>query len=483
MSSMSTEGSSLISSSAYTSILPPAQGCCHFVKGNRKPLLFLSILIFLGAGGLITVLYLDHSGFWTNPITIDTVWFRQTLLNTSSATTPNGLYASWLRAANPLIRTRLPNVSDSYLYRSQYGRLWNLESAENNLSTVLTQCRLITVFASAWNVTRNISYFVAMENGIHVLLTRFNDSEHGGFLYSINESANSESKEWVKNAESHSAVLMALSTAFLVTPSTASEDEKKAKYIYVLNATFELFNDHFIDEYGGIHGNLTREWMGRAVDTRPTRPLVAHLEALTYLYKMSRDLQQFPDYSHLLKREVVRQHIDDLFQFIVDLLSPYLYSQYDGNWSSPVSESEVSLGNAWTLSHSIRDLIDSGALSNESSTVMDDIVSYALLGYDEDHGKVHNEINYTATLNPPYWTVCEAIRAMLRFWNFDEKNDEQWLGMLQDVTSYYRVTYYDGLSGGVFFQPPTLTWKGSIFKLDKNCIEMHLSAAQISWMP
>ena len=92
-----TEKSKLLSidtESEYTetTLIPPSFGCCHFVKDNKKPMIFILTIILLGAAATITILVLDHQGFWDKPEPINQEWFEQTLTN---ITIPRGLFPLW----------------------------------------------------------------------------------------------------------------------------------------------------------------------------------------------------------------------------------------------------------------------------------------------------------------------------------------------------------------------------------------------------
>ena len=205
-------------SSEYNALTPVpgvSPRCCNFInRRNRKPVLAIVVLLLVGGIACSTMLFLDHAGFWDDASPLDTAWFRQSLTNTTS---PRGLFPRGLGAANPVIYSvaPAPNASEPYLYRSQFDATWTYLSPRSNFTTLLTQCRLIFNLATAWNATRNASYYVAMRSGVESLQLRFNDTEHGGFWNSINDSDNGSridtTIDTTKNAEAHSAVLYALS--------------------------------------------------------------------------------------------------------------------------------------------------------------------------------------------------------------------------------------------------------------------------------
>ena len=504
MSSKKNEKSNLLSidttESEYTeTLIPPSIGCCNFVKDNKKPFIFILTLILLGAAATITILVLDHQGFWDKPEPVDQLWFKQTLTNT---TNPRGLFPLWLRNANPIIydnknNTYHDNTSSLYLYKTQYGQLWNTDNNIGyNYSTLTTQCRLIYNFANAYKITNNISYKYAMKQGINVLLKRFKDTENGGFYYSINESYINKSEEIIidstKDSIGHAAVIHAISVAFIITDK--SDLSTQSLYLNILNQTFDLFNKYFIDDYNGIYINLTKDFNPiNGVNIKSQLPLMNYFEALSQLFRVSSMIHYVPSQNKILKMEIIEEAINDLYEFVTDLLYQYspeykiLYEEYDVNWTYPTISSYASLGNAFKWSYLISFFIDYSVIidnnnQDERQQAMD-FFNYAMdLGYDDEMEKIHNLISPPSpSTNPPYWTVCNAIKTMYYLYNnYYQQNNDQLLQKLQNIITYYQDYYYDFSYGGIYYLKPNNLWKGNISKVDYECIDMSLFVADLS---
>eukprot|EP01084_Bolivina_argentea_P280846 480373_1 len=117
-----------------------------------------------------------------------------------------------------------------------------------------------------------------------------------------------------------------------------------------------------------------------------------------------------------------------MFNFTCDLLHEYqddnnrnyyvLYERYDLNWSEPLSE-EISLGNAYKWSYLISYFIDENIIGINDRNYATLFLQYAIdLGYDKELQKIHDEIlnENTKDINPPYWTVCNAIKILYYYW-------------------------------------------------------------------
>ena len=80
--------------------------------------------------------------------------------------------AHWLAAA----------PTESGFFNAALDRRWS--PAEHREATLVSQGRLLYVFATGWEVTRDHAYADALRKGAGFLLDHFRDDEHGGWFYS-----------------------------------------------------------------------------------------------------------------------------------------------------------------------------------------------------------------------------------------------------------------------------------------------------------
>lgn len=148
----------------------------------------------------------------------------------------------WLRAAPR------PNG----FFRSAFDRRWH--PAAEQYATLVSQARLLYVFAAGWHVTGEPACRDAVGRGSGFLLKHFRDGVHGGWFWSV--SPDGSVREDHKQSYGHAFVIWGLAHAYSVT----GDD----RLLRAIERTWEVLDERLRDEQGGIALRAARDFSDRS---------------------------------------------------------------------------------------------------------------------------------------------------------------------------------------------------------------------------
>ena len=374
----------------------------------------------------------------------------------------------WFR--NHLVNEVLPHwldasVTENGFYWPQLDRQWRRRPP--GFATLVSQSRLISVFAAGYAITGEKAYREAAAAGADFLLRAFDDRLYGGWHWSCDPEGNLLDEK--KDCYGHAFAIFGLAHAYRAT--------KDARYRKAAERTWEIVDARFRDTRGGLIWKMTSDF--RPMDLqRSQNPMMHMFEALAELADATGDGQFI----------LCAQRIADfLFLPIAERDLPPLPEIYDLEWTPiPSAAGGYSAGGhlfewAFLLSMAVERGMDASYIRFADRCIRNAVD----LAYDRELPGVVTQVslegkpvNYAKS----FWEPCEAIRALLHFAVRHGRADL--LPPCRDMLAFVQKHFVDPEHGGFY---ANLTregkvindMKGSEWKVDYHTAGMCAEATRM----
>lgn len=380
---------------------------------------------------------------------IEREWFRQALL---------GETAHWREAAS----------TPSGFFRPMLDRQWRPVGEQTG--TLVSQCRLLFVMATGYEVTREGSYLEAVRKGADFLLAHFRDAQYGGWFWSV--SPQGQALDSSKDSYGHAFVIFGLSHAARVT----SEE----RYRRAALETWAEMKAHLRDGAGFIKPRTTRDF-SQVRGTNSQNPMMHLFEALLALHEATRSRAVFQDAQVLA---------DAIFGKLFQERGGYLPELYDADWK-PLPATErgyLELGHqfewAFLLSHAVEKGFPPRHLALGQR-----LLDYGMkVAYDREAGGIFSRGDYQggAVRGPKgWWEQAEFLRALVHYATLRKRAD-LWAPFEQSL-EFVKRRFIDAEYGGWYgsYDPKIpregrRANKGSIWMVGYHVSGMYAEALRLS---
>ena len=380
-----------------------------------------------------------------NDILFDFEWFRKLLID--------DLGPHWLKGA----------VTDSGLFHAPMDRHWNrISDGEGGL---VSQSRLLFVFAEAYRQTGDERYIQAVKQGADYLMEHFQDREYGG--YYLGCAPDGTITDDRKRSYGHVFVIFGLAHAYEVTG--------EQRFLQGAFDAGETIHTKFRDNHGGICQMMTRDFVDQ--DRHRNQNPVMHLtEALLTLAEISGEKKYL---------EMAREWIDFLFIPTFERKDIALLEFYDFKWQ-PLTDEDLAdsepgmivIGHQLEWAFLLSRAVEMGLPETYLEHAEFVLKSGLDIGFDTDYGGLMTGATKEGKLakdHKGFWEQTETIRTLLNFVVRHERRDLE--PVLDKAVEFFRRYQYDSEFGGIF---PSLTREGSVvqdnkgglYKLDYHTIAM-----------
>ncbi|MCC5835183.1 MAG: AGE family epimerase/isomerase [Opitutales bacterium] len=365
----------------------------------------------------------------------------------------NILAPNWLEQAS----------TESGLFLPDLDRKWQRTGSSE--ATVVSQSRLIYVFAESFRQTREKQYSDAVQKGADCLLRDFWDPQNGGFVWSYDLSRGVIDDQ--KSCYGHAFAIFGLCHAH-----RAGADPRHLQFAL---ETVELVHQKFSDCRGGLKPLLQRDFSG---DTsyRSQNPVMHLVEALL---AMSETLPSGP---HL---QQAQSWIDFLFKGVHSRQESALPEFYAVDWSPltiPPPESEepgcICPGHQLEWAYLLSKAVELGLPDPYMDTARFALDAGLQFGRDPIHGGIIRATDMDGTVcddRKVFWQQTEAIRSLARF--AIHHGIKEYEAPLMESLDFLNEHLWDHTFGGIYTQvhrdgSPMNQDKGSAWKVDYHTVSM-----------
>lgn len=365
----------------------------------------------------------------------------------------NVIAPMWLSRASTTSGLFLPGLD----------RKWQRTGAPE--ATVVSQSRLLYVFAEAYRLTRDEQYLDAIRNGTECLLRDFWDSENGGFIWSYDLDQGVVDDR--KSCYGHAFAIFGLCHAH-----RASADPR---HLNGALETIELVHEKFFDSKGGLKPLLQNDFSGDA-SYRSQNPIMHLVEALLAVS------ETLPSGPHL---QQAKSWIDFLFNGVRSRQEPALAEFYDVDWNplaTPPPESEepgcICPGHQLEWAYLLSKAVELGLPDSYLNTARFALDAGLQFGLDPHHGGIMRATDMDGTVRDDrkvFWQQTEAIRSLARF--AVHHGMEKYQSPLKETLHFFNQHLWDHTFGGVYTEvqhdgSPMTPDKGSVWKVDYHTVSM-----------
>jgi mannose/cellobiose epimerase-like protein (N-acyl-D-glucosamine 2-epimerase family) len=380
---------------------------------------------------------------------IDREWFRKTLI---------GETAHWRDAAS----------TPSGFFQPSLDRQWR--PVGEQMGTLVSQCRLLFVMATGYEVTREVSYLEAVRKGADFLLAHFRDPQYGGWFWSV--SPEGKALDTSKDSYGHAFVIFGLSHAARV---TGEERYRKAAL-----ETWAEMKAHLRDSAGFIKPRTSRDF-SQVRGTNSQNPMMHLFEALLALHDATGSPAVFQDAQVLA---------DAIFGKLFQEPGGYLPELYDADWK-PLPAAQrgyLELGHqfewAFLLSHAVEKGFPRRYLGLGQR-----LLDYGMkVAYDPEAGGIFSRGDYHggAVRGPKgWWEQAEFLRALMHYAVL-RRRANLWAPFDQSL-EFVKRNFIDAEYGGWYgaYDPKTpiegrRAYKGSVWMVGYHVSGMYAEALRLS---
>ncbi|GAB3252331.1 AGE family epimerase/isomerase [Chitinimonas naiadis] len=370
---------------------------------------YLTFLLFLAVTAC--------SQTWNRQHRIDGAWFRDNLQQAH--------LVHWLAAAD----------TTSGFYNSARDRHWQALPAQPG--DLVAQARLIYVLAAGYDQTQDAAYLRRLKLGADFLLSAYQDKTYGGFYDAVSPQGLPTND--AKRLYSQAFAILALSHAYRV-----SRDQR---YATAALAAWRVVDERFRDADGGYRTAMDRGYTGGGGNGQNG---IMHLfEALIALHEATKSdeaqrgakqVGNFVVYKLMQGEGDGSAHIPEFFAPGWLMLTPE-----QGGYTDIGHQFEW----AWLLSAAAAQ-----GINPVYAGVADRLLAFAVRrGIDPSDGSIYSTVTSKGLLDGSkgYWQQAEALRAMMRFAVWHER-DDLW-GRISQLTEYIRSEFVDADNGGWYAHP------------------------------
>lgn len=311
---------------------------------------------------------------------IDREWFRRSFVE--------GNLAHWLAAA----------PTDSGFFRTDLDRQWR--PAERQTATLVSQSRLLFVFAAGYEVTGEAAYLDAVRKGASFLVDHFRDEEFGGWFWRV--SPEGEVLEDHKNSYGHAFVIFGLAHAGRVAGDR--------RFDQAALSCWEDMKKHLSYAGGGIKPQTNRDFT-RVRGGNTQNPMMHLFEALLALHDATGSQQVFDDALSLA---------DFIFGRLYQAEGGYLPERYTADWRPlPVDAGGyVDLGHQFEWAFLLSRAVENG-FPKRYLEIGGRLLDYGMkVAYDRQAGGIASAGDYDGKVIRPdkgWWQQCELLRALMHY--------------------------------------------------------------------
>jgi mannose/cellobiose epimerase-like protein (N-acyl-D-glucosamine 2-epimerase family) len=383
---------------------------------------------------------------------IDGKWFRRSLVQDN--------LAHWLAAA----------PTENGFYRATLDRQWR--PAEKQTGTLVSQCRLLFVLASGYEVTGDEAYLQAVRKGADFLLDHFRDGEYAGWFWSVDPEG--KVLDPSKSSYGHAFVIFGLGHAY-----RATGDQR---YKSAALDTWTTVKTSLRDQHGGLRNSTTRDF-GQVRGGNTQNPIMHTFEALLALHQATRSEEIYADMTELA---------EFVFGRLYQPEGGYLPEGYDADWKPLAIDRRgyVDVGHQFEWAYLLSRAVDAG-LDRGYLDIGNRLIDYGMKsGYDRANGGIFPRGNYQGGLldgqGKGWWEQCELLRALMHYAALRGRED-LWPAFDQSlafVKRYFIDPDYGGWYGG--YDPANFppagrrADKASTWKVGYHDTGMYLEALRLS---
>jgi len=380
---------------------------------------------------------------------LDRQWVRRSLVRDD--------LAHWVSAA----------PTESGFFRTALDRRWR--PAEEQRATLVSQGRLLYVFAVGCEVTGERAYLDALRRGAAFLVGHFRDDEHGGWFFSCGPDG--RVVEDHKDSYGHAFAMFGLSHAARV----LGDPELAAAAL----ETWEVVRWRLRDDAGGLKRRTSRDFRV-ASGTNSQNPIMHMFEAAQALHEATGWQAAF---------DAVASLAELLFDRLFDEAGGYVAELYDEHWRplDPDRGGCVNVGHQFELAFLLCRAVERG-LSAAYLAKAHRLIDWGLkFGYDRGVGGIFSACRYDGSatqVTKGWWEQAELLRALMHAAELHGR-EELWKPFGESL-HLVRAHFMDAEYGGWFTsydpaapQEDRPTDKGSPWKVDYHATGFYAEALRL----
>lgn len=342
---------------------------------------------------------------------IDAEWFRRSFVEDNAA--------HWLAAA----------PTENGFFRTSLDRQWR--PAKKQMATLVSQSRLLFVFAAGYDATGDPAYLEAARKGAAFLVDNFRDEEFGGWFWSV--SPEGKLLDENKNSYGHAFVIFGLSHAGRVT------GEKR--FAEAALSCWADMKKHLAWPGGGIKPATNRDFSEvRGGNTQ--NPMMHLFEALLALHDATGSQQVYDDALGLA---------DFIFGRLFQAGGGYLPERYDAEWRPlPVDNGGyIDLGHQFEWAFLLSRAAEKG-FPKRYLEIGNRLLDYGMkAAYDGEAGGIFSAGDYAGSVIRPakgWWQQCELLRALMHYAAARGRED-LWPAFAESL-AFVKANFMDAEYGG-----------------------------------
>ena len=380
----------------------------------------------------------DNSDNYTYDI--DEEWFTQSLVEDN--------LSHWLSAAS----------TDNGFFRTALNRQW--QPVEEQIATLVSQCRLLYVMAEGYQITQERKYLEAVQKGANFLLENFRAKDHEWYWSVSPEGKVIDNK---KSSYGYAFAIFGFSHAYRVT-----------SYEPYLDAA--LSTVHRLDVWDQIKTFPNKRQEGSWTQNH----MMHTFEALLALHDATGDRRTLED---------VRLLADFIFDKLYQKKGGYLPETFDSNWKSlsPEKGGYVDIGHQVEWAFFLSRAVEKG-IPERYLNIGQRLLNFSLKnGYDHERGGIFSRSSYSGNVSnahKSWWGQSEFLRAVMQYASIHNRR-ELW-PKYQQTLEFVQKYFLDSEYGGWFSEPvdPTrpindANVKGTIWKAGYHVTGMYVQALQL----
>ncbi len=380
---------------------------------------------------------------------IDADWFRRSAVDDN--------IARWLAAA----------ATPSGFLRAELDRQWR--PAAKQQATLVSQSRLLYVFAAGYELTGEQRYLQAVRRGADFLLEHFRDAEHEGWFWSVGPDGQVQGTH--KDSYGHAFVIFGLSHAARVSG--------EPRYARAALETWEVMKRHFRDEIGGFYRTAGADWSRRRGHSQ--NPMMHLFEALLALHDATDSDAVFADAAALAEFIFTRLYRRD---------GGYLPEQYDASWRPlPAGKGGFAdVGHQFEWAFLLARAVEKG-FPRTYLDVGGRLLDFGMrVGYDAEAGGILARADYdgSASGGKGWWQQAEHLRALAHYAGRLGRND-LWPAFEKSL-AFVRRELIDAEHGGWYGsawtgegpRPARAARKGNVWKVGYHSVGMYAEVLRVA---
>ena len=335
-------------------------------------------------------------------------------------------------------------------------------------ATLVSQSRLLYVFARAHALSGDAAYLEAIERGAAFLIAHFRDRERGGWFWQVD--GEGRVTDDTKDCYGHAFVVFGLSHAYMATGNP--------EHLAGARDANETVHTRFVDRHGGLVRRMARDFEDRDPGKRSQDAMMHFTEALLAQAEIAGESEALAQAGHW---------IEFLFSRMEAAGDDMLAEDYTLDWDIvrlPDGAPSISAGHLPEWAFLLSNAAEKGLDARYVDLGRMQLDAAWRIGWDREYGGLGRtgRITDRGEMVKGWWDQCETIRALGHYLIL--RGGEEYRGRFGEAVDYVKRVFIDPETGGWYGDvnrqgTPTNRNFGCIYKVDYHTVAMLSEIARL----